>query len=132
MILLPLAGICYTTLNCIVLDHNNKKKLTRPLGRVSQVVAMSVYVWICPLPMRFLGLSLVLRSHDQFKASHWLRPPLPRASDKNIKKDETKQKNFPPGTKSDTGSPAPIWDTLVTESDTAFPGTIRDTAPSAK
>ena len=44
-----------------------------PLGLVGLVVAESVSVFVCcPLPMRlFLGLSLALRSHDQFKASDW-------------------------------------------------------------
>ena len=54
----------------------------RTLGRFFHRVAMSVYIYIyiciCPLPMGFFwGLSLALRSHDQFKASHWstLLPP---------------------------------------------------------
>ena len=44
-----------------------------PLGRVGIVVDMSVCLCMeCPLPMRFfLGLSLALRSHDQFEASDW-------------------------------------------------------------
>ena len=41
------------------------------LDRFFHIVAMSVYLF--PLPVRvFFGLSLAfLRSHDQFKASHW-------------------------------------------------------------
>ena len=45
-----------------------------PLGRFGQVVAMSVYLFIyvyVPVPCNFLGLSLALKSHDQFQASHW-------------------------------------------------------------
>ena len=31
---------------------------------------------VCAIGCSFLGLSLVLRSHDQFQASHWSSPPL--------------------------------------------------------
>ena len=49
----------------------------RPLGRFGLVVAMSVSAnwlggWDVPFPCNFFrGLSLALRSHDQFGASHW-------------------------------------------------------------
>ena len=46
-----------------------------PLGRVGLVVAESVCLSIClSVPFQcnfFLGLSLVLRSHDQIPASQW-------------------------------------------------------------
>ena len=34
-----------------------------------------IFHHVCPLPLRFLGLSLALRSHDQFEASYWLTLP---------------------------------------------------------
>ena len=45
-------------------------------GTVGLVVAMSVlagyiYIYMSPSHVIFLGLSLALRSHDQFEASHW-------------------------------------------------------------
>ena len=46
-----------------------------PLGRVGLVVTESVCLFVClfvPFPCDFfLGLSLVLRPHDQIPASHW-------------------------------------------------------------
>ena len=46
-----------------------------PLGQFDLVVAMSVYVFVCPFSCDFfLGLSLALRSHDQIPASHWSTP----------------------------------------------------------
>ena len=44
---------------------------TLPSGP-SRSSSHNVHVYICPLPAYFFqGLSLALRSHDQFKASHW-------------------------------------------------------------
>ena len=46
------------------------------LGRVGHKVAMSRCVWYCTIGCSFfLGLSLALRSHDQFEASHWSSLP---------------------------------------------------------
>ena len=43
-----------------------------PLGQFNHRVAMSVCVWFCAIGCSFFqGLSLSLRSHDQFQASHW-------------------------------------------------------------
>ena len=43
-----------------------------PLGPFSHRVAMSVCLCVCAIGCSFfLGLSLAMRSHDQFKASHW-------------------------------------------------------------
>ena len=47
-----------------------------PLGRVGHRVAMSRCVCVCAIGCSFfLGLSLALRSHDQFQASHWSSLP---------------------------------------------------------
>ena len=49
-----------------------------PLGRVGHRVAMSVCLCVCAIGCSFFqGLSLALRSHDQFQTSHWLNPPHP-------------------------------------------------------
>ena len=56
-----------------------------PLGRLFLVVAMSMYISICLLPMQyFQDLSLALRSHEQFQASLVNPPslPLPRPPQK--------------------------------------------------
>ena len=54
--------------------------VTAPLGRFSQRFAMSVCLCVCLFVCLrhrmqfFLGLSLALRSHDQFQACHWSTP----------------------------------------------------------
>ena len=52
-----------------------------PLGWVSHRIAMSVCLFVClrHWVQFFRGLSLALRSHDQFQASHWssIPPSLP-------------------------------------------------------
>ena len=46
-----------------------------PLGRFSHRVVMSVVLGFCAIKCScFLGLSLALRSHDQFQDSHWSSP----------------------------------------------------------
>ena len=87
--------------HCELLFVNQCFSKNRPLGRFFLVVAMSIYIYICPLFMStiygigqlgrfdhrvamsvvclcvpfpcnfFRGLSLALRSHDQIPASDW-------------------------------------------------------------
>ena len=67
----------------ILCNLSDKFSKNRPLGGFFLLVAMSVCLSVClsvPFPCNiFKGLSLALRSHDQFKASHWstLLPSLP-------------------------------------------------------
>ena len=55
--------------------------LNRPhwVDSVIESPCPSVWMSVCPWYMCsfFLGLSLALRSHDQFQASHWSSPHLP-------------------------------------------------------
>ena len=58
-----------------------------PLGQVDHRVAMSVCLSVClmsPFHVFFLGLSLVLRSHDQIPAR-----PSTVSEVKHVKEDET-------------------------------------------
>ena len=48
---------------------------TAPLGRFSFRVAMSVCLCVCAIRCIFLGLSLALRSHDQFPGVSLVLPP---------------------------------------------------------
>ena len=56
-----------------------KESLSRPiLSSSCEIVRMYVCMYLVPSPCNFSrGLSLTLRSHDQFRASHWLTPPSP-------------------------------------------------------
>ena len=56
------------------------QQLTSPLGRVGPRVTMSVCLDVCAIVCSFfLGVSLALRSHDQFQASHFSTPPPPHS-----------------------------------------------------
>ena len=60
-------------------------------------VCMCVCLFVCAIGCSFLlGLSLTLRSHDEFQACHWSIPPPPKK--KSWKKEEknNKKKNWIP------------------------------------
>ena len=57
----------------------------------SVCVSVSLFA---PSDAVFLGLSLALRSHDQFQASHWSTPPSPHPPKKYSEEKKKKRKNL--------------------------------------
>ena len=78
-------GLCSTGIPRLVF----KESAPRLILSSSRNVHVYIYLSIRPLPMHFLGLSLALRSHNLFQASHWSTffPPSPQ---KNILKKQLK------------------------------------------
>ena len=72
-----------------------------PTNSVIESQCSSVVLWFCgsaPSGAFFLGLSLALRSHDEFQASHWSSSPFGRENKnkKNIRPPSPKKLLGPP------------------------------------